>query len=221
MTQPGSTGSPLKVSLPDSAEGRNGPELRGVFWKEPSPEMSWFAMKWEADSRILTMEFYPSSMTSEIWAMVETALDGVTAPVTVRNPYGGHSVLRRSISNDQVENVPKKLGEVLGTGWERSVARLLATEPRSSRQRRPAMWYGIPREQIQWYPIIDPGRCDGCGKCVEFCRNDVLRLSGEPPRAGVDNPFSCLVGCHSCASKCPTEAIQFPPRETLRALSEL
>ena len=218
MTTPGSPKPPLKVSWPDSVEGKDGSELRGVFWREPSPELSWFAMKWEAGGRIFTMEFYPGNIASELKAMVESALEEVTVAAAVGSPSSGGLVLKRSVPNGRIEIVSKKLAEVLGAGWEEPLVKLLATEPRTRQRQRSAMWYGIPREQIQWYPIIDPGRCDGCGKCVEFCKNDVLRLIGEPLRAEVANPFNCLVGCNSCASKCPSDAIQFPPREILRKL---
>lgn len=217
MTAPWSPRPLLKVSQPDSAEGKDGPELRGVFWRESSPEMSWFAMKWNATGEVLTVEFYPSSLASELRGLVESALEGVATSAAVGgSPSDVGLVLRRSIPSDQTEVVSKRLAEVLGTGWEEPVVRLLATGPRGNRQKRSVMWYGIPREQIQWYPIVDPGRCDGCGKCVEFCKNDVLKLVGMPLRAEVANPFNCLVGCNSCASKCPSGAIQFPPREMLR-----
>ena len=207
----------MKVSQPDVAEGKDGNELRGVFWREPSPEMSWFAMRWDAAGKVLTVEFYASSLASELRAMVESALEGLAASAAVGgSPNDVNLILRRSIPSDQAEVVSKRLAEVLGSGWEKPVGQLLATEPRGNQQKRSVMWYGIPREQIQWYPIIDPGRCDGCGKCVEFCQNDVLRLSGDPPRAEVANPLNCLVGCNSCASKCPADAIQFPPREILQ-----
>ena len=219
MTMPGSSRKLLKVGWPDSVEGKYGPELSGVFWRESTPEVAWFAMKWDAAGRVLTVEFYPSILASKLRSLVESALEGVAASAAV----GGSSsdvnlVLRRSISSEQAEVVSKRLAEVLGTSWEEPVARLLAAEPRGSQQKRSVMWYGIPREQIQWYPAIDPGRCDGCGKCVEYCKNGVLRLVGEPLRAEVANPFNCLVGCNSCASKCPEDAIRFPPWEMLQKL---
>jgi len=31
------------------------------------------------------------------------------------------------------------------------------------------MYQGIPREDIPWFPLIDPERCDHCLKCLEFC----------------------------------------------------
>ena len=218
LTTPQSPRPLLKVSQPDAVEGKDGPELKGVLWRDSSPEMSWFAMKWEASSRTFAMEFYPGNVASEVKAMVESALEEVTVSTAGGSPCYGSLVLKRSVPNGQIETVSKKLAEVLGVGWEKPVAKLLATEPRTRQQQRSAMWYGIPREQIQWYPIIDPGKCDGCGKCVEFCKNDVLRLIGEPLRAEVANPFNCLVGCNSCASKCPSDAIQFPPREMLQKL---
>jgi ferredoxin len=27
-------------------------------------------------------------------------------------------------------------------------------------------WNGIPREEVPWYPTIDPEKCTSCGICV-------------------------------------------------------
>ena len=217
MTQQRNQKSPLKVSQPDLVEGKDGPELRGVFCRDPSPEMSWFAINWDEVGEILTIEFHASAIASELEATIETALEGIGLSAGGGNPAAsGRLVLKRKVPTECAGGVLKRLGEVFGAAWKEPMVQLLAARPSAGQPRRAMMWYGVPREQIQWYPLIDPGRCDGCGKCAEFCKNGVLRLSGDHSRVEVANPFNCLVGCNSCASKCPTDAIQFPPREFLQ-----
>lgn len=71
-------------------------------------------------------------------------------------------------------------------------------------------WRGIPREQIPWYPTIDPGKCTGCRTCVDFCRNDVLEYDIDSGKSRVKNPYNCVVECSACATLCPEGAIGFP-----------
>ena len=51
-------------------------------------------------------------------------------------------------------------------------------------------WRGILREEIPWYPTIDPDRCTGCRTCVDFCRNDVLEFDepAEGPTSASTSP---------------------------------
>jgi hypothetical protein len=39
------------------------------------------------------------------------------------------------------------------------------------------LYQGVPREDIPWFPLIDPERCDHCLKCLEFCPHDVYERS--------------------------------------------
>jgi NAD-dependent dihydropyrimidine dehydrogenase PreA subunit len=71
-------------------------------------------------------------------------------------------------------------------------------------------WRGIPREEIPWYPTIDPDRCTGCRTCVDFCRNDVLDFDDDVGKSRVKNPCNCVVECSTCAKLCPEGAISFP-----------
>lgn len=78
-------------------------------------------------------------------------------------------------------------------------------------------YFGIPREKIKWFPIIDYDKCIGCLSCVNFCHNNVYEVQGDPKKPKVVNPYNCVVGCNACAKLCPTEAISFPPKEELTA----
>jgi NAD-dependent dihydropyrimidine dehydrogenase PreA subunit len=77
---------------------------------------------------------------------------------------------------------------------------------------------GIPREQIPWYPSVDPTRCLGDRKCVTFCAKGVYRWEADLGRPVVDQPFNCPVGCDGCIDICKAGAIAFPSLEELKAV---
>ena len=83
----------------------------------------------------------------------------------------------------------------------------------------------IPREEIPWFPTIDYEKCTGCLTCVKIDKDaghNVYEVGGDPPRPVVKNPYSCVVGCQTCAKMCPNNAITFPsPEELRRTLKEL
>ena len=78
------------------------------------------------------------------------------------------------------------------------------------------LYHGIPREEVPWFPIINPERCDDCLKCLEFCGHDVYEAVEE--KLDVARPFNCVVGCSSCQSVCPHNAIHFMERRDLKML---
>jgi MinD superfamily P-loop ATPase len=54
--------------------------------------------------------------------------------------------------------------------------------------------------------VIDPGRCTGCGACLDACQFDAIRLSAGASGPMVDvDPVSCE-GCGVCVDMCPTRA---------------
>jgi 2-oxoglutarate ferredoxin oxidoreductase subunit delta len=58
---------------------------------------------------------------------------------------------------------------------------------------------------------IDERVCKGCGLCVHFCKEGVLRISGRlnekgHPVAEADQPEKCKL-CHLCEIGCPDFAI--------------
>jgi len=75
-------------------------------------------------------------------------------------------------------------------------------------------YMNIPREKIPWYPNVDSEQCVNCGECVEFCSNEVFE-KGETTVL-VAKPYSCVVGCTSCARVCDAGAISFPTQEELK-----
>jgi len=77
-------------------------------------------------------------------------------------------------------------------------------------------YMGIPREEIPWYPTIDPDLCSNCGACMDFCSNNVF-AQGEL-HTEVVNPYNCVVGCSACQKECETGAISFPSKEELKKI---
>lgn len=72
-----------------------------------------------------------------------------------------------------------------------------------------------PREKVNWYPTIDQSKCVKCGICMN-CGKEVYSWTTEGPV--VSKPFSCVVGCTTCANLCQGEAISFPDVKELREL---
>lgn len=71
----------------------------------------------------------------------------------------------------------------------------------------------IPREEIPWFPTIDPEKCTNCGVCRDFCRYGVY--ADGPAIVEVAAPFACVVGCSHCTTICPAGAIGFPTEDEL------
>jgi NAD-dependent dihydropyrimidine dehydrogenase PreA subunit len=74
---------------------------------------------------------------------------------------------------------------------------------------------GYPREQVAWYPTVDPDKCVKCGMCMN-CGKSVYDWTEKGAR--VARPYSCVVGCNTCANLCLGDAISFPDIQEIRAL---
>ncbi|MCL4459716.1 MAG: ferredoxin family protein [Chloroflexi bacterium] len=63
-------------------------------------------------------------------------------------------------------------------------------------------------------PKVNPELCTGCGICIEYCPEDVLRL--EDGEVVLKYPEECWQ-CGVCKLECPEEAIEmvFPLESTL------
>ncbi len=79
-------------------------------------------------------------------------------------------------------------------------------------------WYGIPRDQINWHPTVDPEKCTACLTCVNFCKQGVYAVEDGKP--AVKHPENCVVGCRGCDTVCPMGAISHPSDEYLQELEK-
>jgi len=77
-------------------------------------------------------------------------------------------------------------------------------------------WFGIEREEVNWYPSIDYSKCIGCGICVLECPNLVFSYDFKKHIAKTIKPLKCKIGCNTCANLCPASAISLPTLSYLR-----
>ena len=81
-----------------------------------------------------------------------------------------------------------------------------------------AYWHGIDRTKIPWYPTIDEDRCIGCKLCFVSCGRNVFDFDEKRKKAVVAKPYNCMVGCSTCATICPSQAISFPDKEIVHKI---
>jgi len=120
----------------------------------------------------------------------------------------------------QVLLVELKARNYVPGGSEAEYVKALWTKYKKLRvQRREQVemsFQGIPREEIRWYPVIDPEKCTGCSSCADFCSQGVFEFDGHISH--VVKPLACVVGKSSCRSFCPEKAISFPTGAELKAM---
>jgi NAD-dependent dihydropyrimidine dehydrogenase PreA subunit len=80
-------------------------------------------------------------------------------------------------------------------------------------------WHGVPRQDIPWFPQVNPEACIGCELCFVTCGREVyeieLQADGKHRKAVAKRPYNCMVGCSTCSMVCPTQAITFPGRDVV------
>ncbi|MCX6689262.1 MAG: ferredoxin family protein [Methanoregula sp.] len=85
----------------------------------------------------------------------------------------------------------------------------------------PGLWHGIPRNEIDWHPVVNDEDCIGCGLCFLTCGKGVYQFDWDKKKSVVAKPDQCVVGCQTCANLCPAEAIRFAEEgDTPRAKSQ-
>ena len=81
-----------------------------------------------------------------------------------------------------------------------------------------ALWEGIPRREIPWYPTIDYDLCMGCEECINHCPGDVYDWDEAEAHPVVARQYNCVIYCMGCAKACPEDAISFPSKDEIVAL---
>lgn len=77
------------------------------------------------------------------------------------------------------------------------------------------IWHGVPRKEISWFPTINKNACIGCDLCYLTCGREVYERDDKNRIAIVQRPYNCMVGCSTCKTVCPVEAITFPDRDLI------
>lgn len=77
-------------------------------------------------------------------------------------------------------------------------------------------WHGIPRKDIPWFPTINNDKCIGCQLCYVSCGRLVFEYVEEKHKVKVERQYNCMVGCSTCSTVCPTEAITFPSKDLIQ-----
>ncbi|MEX2132783.1 MAG: 4Fe-4S dicluster domain-containing protein [Acidimicrobiia bacterium] len=81
-----------------------------------------------------------------------------------------------------------------------------------------APWHEILREEIPWYPTVDPETCIGCTLCFATCGRSVYDFDYDSHVAVVADPYNCMVGCSTCGTVCPSGAITFPNADLIHRI---
>ena len=59
-------------------------------------------------------------------------------------------------------------------------------------------------------PLLNAGRCTGCGDCVAVCPSACLEMDGPLP--WLPRPAHCI-SCSLCVLVCPAQALEMVPRQ--------
>jgi len=112
--------------------------------------------------------------------------------------------------------------------WRKEVEHVLSGKASESKAPVPKRKKRLlaPREEIPWYPTINPDLCNGCGDCKILCKPGVFE-PGPPdpqgihrPKFVVANPYNCLVLCDRCVPVCTSGGITLPPKEEFEKFVE-
>lgn len=65
---------------------------------------------------------------------------------------------------------------------------------------------------------VNEDACTGCGKCVQRCQVDAVKLTGSDGSAGIN--LSRCIGCGLCVTTCPSKALRLVEKEEEPVLPE-
>ncbi|MBI4304105.1 MAG: 4Fe-4S binding protein [Chloroflexi bacterium] len=78
---------------------------------------------------------------------------------------------------------------------------------------------GVSCLKGHYIAIVDYGKCNGCGRCVQRCQFGALKFEVTTNQANIDQ-YRCF-GCGICAQVCARDAISLKRREDIPALAEV
>ncbi|MEI8132472.1 MAG: ferredoxin family protein [Leptolinea sp.] len=81
-------------------------------------------------------------------------------------------------------------------------------------------WHSNPREEIEWFPTVALDCCMGVGICATTCGRNVYAFDYEKNKPVFVTPQMCMIGCTTCVTTCPEDAIDFPSRGYFRQLKK-
>jgi DNA-binding transcriptional ArsR family regulator/NAD-dependent dihydropyrimidine dehydrogenase PreA subunit len=136
------------------------------------------------------------------------------AGLVVANPEGRNVWYR--ITNRELVNFLQELHSITSVHLTDPLQVYLGDRTMMANQNQ--AWHGIPRASINWYPTIVEDYCVGCGLCVTSCGRNVYAFDYEGRKPVVVDPLMCMVGCTTCATLCPQDAVDFPSRGFIRNL---
>jgi ferredoxin len=69
-----------------------------------------------------------------------------------------------------------------------------------------------PVATAQFIAVLDPEKCNRCGRCARHCPTDALTVSPDPSDPAISFEARRCLGCGVCARACPTGAVVLQPR---------
>ena len=133
----GSITGTLRVSPPDLAVGKQGHELRGIFWAEGAQETSFFILRSNSANETLTLELDADKLSSILLGAIENAL--VLAPRLHDVPEAAGSTrlyAEWDLSGFDVIDVASRIGKAFGGEWQNAMGQLAKRKPMVKRKRK-------------------------------------------------------------------------------------
>ena len=131
------TSGALRVSQPDLVIGKQGLELRGIFWVEGAQETSYFVLRLNSANETLTLELDADKLSSILLGAIENAL--ALAPRLHDVPgVAGSTQLRAewALSGFDVSEVRSSIGKAFGDEWQSAMDQLVKSKTTAKKERK-------------------------------------------------------------------------------------
>lgn len=98
--------------------------------------------------------------------------------------------------------------QCVGWLWDANVIWVCNCDEHCVTYRAPEVpWGGIP--SFVYAAVSDPGKCDACGICLDWCRHDAISFH----QGSVSVDSAKCKGCGLCIDNCPNNILVFEPRK--------